>query len=357
MGRPKNSERKKARRSDLIPPPTHDDAVTSTLPLHQIQYKHDAALQAPSTETNSHAVTASTSLADHDFFQDFSYNAAEWIPTDVAQEQQIMANASYRNYSASSTLGPYQEQTVYHSNQNDLPTTDSTMSDLFHPCTTTPVESVTSEPAGSQSTRHPSMDIFTRLSSIQMGLWKRKDQGQKTLPKHNVSSNAEIDDFIQTASDICTIAEAASAAGGWSHDLCSTGTSSSSSSHDLEVFYFQLMMSVSAALDILSDLQNTPSASESPEQSKNMTPNSCPNLVQMRSSLFVLSSLKDSERLNILLTLTTLDFYLGQLAAVLSKIDMLPKIDGLRQGVDEVVRRSQQFRQLISSSLQELQGR
>ncbi|KAI4170956.1 MAG: hypothetical protein LQ343_004614 [Gyalolechia ehrenbergii] len=354
MGRPKNSERKKARKSDLISSPAPDDFVTATLPLHQLQHKHDGTLQT-STGANSHPVTGPTLLAEHDFLQDFSYNATESIPTKAAQEQQIMPNAPFRSYSSSNTLGPvYQERTVYHSDPNNLSNTDSTMSDLFHPCATTPVEKLTWGQTPSQSSipQPPPQDIFSRLSSIQMGLWKRKDHGQKTLQKHhNMPSNAKIYDFIQTASDICSIAEAAA---GWSHDLSSSATSS----HDLETFYFQLMMSVSSVLDILSNLENPSLAGfESHEHSKNMTQSSCPNLVQMRSSFFVLPSLKDSERLNMLLTLTTLDFYLGQMSAVLSKIDTVAKIDGLRQGVDEVVGRSQQFRRLISSSLRELQGR
>lgn len=358
MGRPKNSERKKSRRSDVISPPTPNDAVTA-LPMQQ---------------TNGNTATGPNSLGGHDFFQDFSYNATEWIPS-TAQEHNIMSNNSYRSYSTSNISAPavYQDHTVYHQDPNDYSSTNSTMSDLFHPCattaTTTPAESVSSghtpnQPAG--LSRNPSQDIFTRLSSIQMGLWKRKDHhGQNHTHTSQdypdaTSSNGRIDDFIQTASDICSIAEA-----GWNHHNASSSSTNGTSSHeDCEVFYFQLMMSVSAALDILSNIegqqqQSSSSASGSEIQEQHQQQNNShhhPNFIQMRSSFFILSSLQGNEHLNMLLTLTTLDFYLGQMATVLSKVDMVPKIDGLRQGVDDVVRRIQQFRHFISNSLGELRG-
>ncbi|KAL8888269.1 MAG: hypothetical protein Q9215_004285 [Flavoplaca cf. flavocitrina] len=131
--------------------------------------------------------------------------------------------------------------------------------------------------------RHPSLDLFTRLSNVQMELWKRRDRATN-MAEHQ-DACVEIDDFIQTTSEICDIA--ISAAG---------------INHNTE----------------------TPTT--------------------------------DGEHLNKILTLTTLDYYLSQIGAVLSSIDISARIDGLYQGVEGLVGRSQHLRHLISSSLQELRG-
>ena len=208
-------------------------------------------------------------------------------------------------------------------------------------------EAEISEPPPNQACTpmQPTADLVACLSRIQMALWTREDQTNDTKTKRQGRlTDIDVDFFFKTASDICGIAEAAAAA---SPEILS---------RDLEVFYFQLMKSVTAALDMLNPLENAASAAETrADELRDQDEHANP--APLRSAFFVLSSLKDGDTLNTLLTFTTLEFYLGRLAAVLSKIDGLSEVDSLRQGVEAVVQRDQRFRQLVSSFLQGLQSR
>ncbi|KAL8717590.1 MAG: hypothetical protein Q9225_005179 [Loekoesia sp. 1 TL-2023] len=357
MGRPKNGEKKSAQKIGLVSPSDSNSASTDSLPSYQPRYAHHTTSQA-SSSTNSGVLTVAdpASLVNHDLFQDFSYHATNWNPTTLAYGQPSTPSAPCHSQFMSNTpASVYEEGAMYHDSPAHLSTTGTTFNEMYHSYVTPPAEGA---PSGHLSNppsmpRHSSQDLFARLSSIQMRLWKRRDQSKTNMTDdQGASAELETDGFIQTASDICGVAETAAA---WSRDSTSLGMSS----HDLESFYFQLMMSVSAALDMLTHLENLLSmpasgANESRQRDQHQTQSSCPSLVPKQSSYFDLASLKDSERLNIRLTLTTVDFYLGQMAAVLSRIDMVSKNDGLRQAAEEVVKRSQQYRQLISSELEEL---
>lgn len=341
MGRPKNRERRRAPGSDLIPPLPAHNAMKATSPIRRDQYKFHPTLQATSNVSDARpvvvptALVGSTSFTEHHFLQDFPSDA-DWAPTTGPQALQL---ASYVPYRTSATPDPlnsaFQERDSYHQSIGELSDPNFSTTGFYPP-------------------RHPSLDLFTRLSVVQMELWKRKNRAKKIPGHQEASSRADIDDFIQTTSDICDIATTAV---GRDH---STDTSVTSS-HDMQAFYFQLMMSVSAALDILSCLATPVSSGEhgtpdSQGQSKDNTPTPSPNLVRIQSSFFALLSLRDSDHLNKILTLTTLDYYLSRIGAVLSNIDQATRIDGLHQGVEDVIGRSQHFRHLISSSLQELRG-
>ncbi|KAI4276345.1 MAG: hypothetical protein LQ337_002561 [Flavoplaca oasis] len=337
MGRPKNGERRE-RRSNLIP---RDDAMKAPSP----QYKLQPTSQATSSIVDCHTlgvptVLASSSLggptllAEHDLLRDLSYDATNWAPNDGSQGQQLASYTPYEPYSTTNPIGStFQDRNLYLQSTSDLSNSSFAMTGLYPP-------------------RHPSLDLFTRLSNVQMELWKRRDRLTK-MPEHQ-DACVEIDDFIQTTSEICDIATSAT---GMNH---STETPTTSA-NEMQGFYFQLMMAVSAALDILSSVEAPTSHSkhgtpESQRPTRANTPISSPTLVRARSSLFTLASLRNGEHLNKILTLTTLDYYLGQIGAVLANVDISTRIDGLHQGVEGVVGRSQYFRHLISSSLQELRG-
>ena len=353
MGRPKNADRRRAQTSETPPPPRPDDAST-----HAPQ-KSTPTLQAPSIiEADGHFPRDPTTLADHDFFQDFSINASKWFPNTAFYEHQIISNTPYESHFTSDTLdSSYQERAASsYTKQNHFVDSTSSLNNLFDPCVTPSVGATASGPRLSHSSTsgYPSFNLFSRLSNIQMKLWNRKDQmRQPPQGQQSISSETEIDNFIQTASDICAIAETAAS---WSQDA----SSSTVSSHDLEIFYCQLMMSVSAALDVLNHIViscNSPKVDvEKAQQSSYMMKDSCSNLEHQQSSLFVFPSLKDNGRLNNLLTLTTVDFYLNEMAAVLFTMDIVSRVDGLQQGVEEVIKRSQHFRHIISSSLGQLRG-
>ncbi|KAL8638720.1 MAG: hypothetical protein Q9226_008966 [Calogaya cf. arnoldii] len=358
MGRPKNVERRRLRRSDLVPPSHLNVALKAPSPLRHYQYRYDPASQVSSGETNGHLVAQATSLVGHDFLHDFTYNATDWTQTALAQEHQLTSDTSYMTYPALDSVDAvFHERDLHHNTPDDLsnPSTNSNfaMNGLYQPCSTVSEGAKDSSPQPDKCTtpRHPSLDLFTRLSNVQMDLWKRRDRTKK-IPEHQEAfRSAGIDDFIQTASDICDIGGTVAT---MNHDTAIPEISS----HDMRGFYFQLMMSGSAALDILSYLESPETesgASELQWRGKSM-PTICRGLVRMRSSFFALSSIRDSEHLNMILTLTAVDHYLSQISTVLSSIYMATKIDGLRQGVEEVVGRSQHFRQLVSRSLQELRG-
>ena len=178
------------------------------------------------------------------------------------------------------------------------------MNQMYQPHVTTPTE--VAEP-GQVSTPTPpqqsSQDLFARLSSIQLRLWKCRDHSKTNSIDGDASTQPEIDRFIQTASDIYSTAETAAV---WSQD---STVSREMSSHDRESFYFQLMVSVSTALEILAPIVNLPSvpASDDEEQGRKSKTQS---FIQMKSSFFNLTSLKDNDCLNTRLTFTTIDFYL-----------------------------------------------
>ncbi|KAL8980592.1 MAG: hypothetical protein Q9205_004371 [Flavoplaca limonia] len=348
MGRPKNGERR-ARRSNLVP---RDDAMEAPQPQYKLHPTSQASssvadchtLRVPttlaSTPLEGSAALTSTSLggttplAEPDLLGDFSYNATNWAPNDGSQGQQITSHTPYEAFLATNPIdSTFQDRNLYLPTTSDLSNLSFAMNDPY-------------------LSRHPSLDLFTRLSNVQMELWKRRDRATN-MAEHQ-DACVEIDDFIQTTSEICDIAISAA---GINHNTETPTTSA----HEMQGFYFQLMMAVSAALDILSSVEAPTSHTkhrtpESQPPTRANTPISSSTLVRTRSSLFTLASLRDGEHLNKILTLTTLDYYLSQIGAVLSSIDISARIDGLYQGVEGVVGRSQHLRHLISSSLQELRG-
>ncbi|KAI4101560.1 MAG: hypothetical protein L6R37_004886 [Teloschistes peruensis] len=356
MGRPKNGERKKGRRSDQIPPSDFNDAFKAPSSLRHDQYAFEPS-PASASVTDNRVVTQPASLVEHGFLQDFPYNVSDWAPTTLPQSQHLVSSAPYRSCQTSNTPeSAAQERGIYQNRPGDLSHVDFAMAGLYQhgPVVSSRAKNLSPSPNHCTETRHPSLDLFTRLSNIQMELWKRKDRAKKASEQQEPSSKGEFDGIIQTMSDICGIAKTAAAL---NHDMATPETSSC----NIEGFCFQLMMSVSAALDILSYLEapaaeGIPCTSKSQGRVRDDAPSSTLNLVRTQSSFFVLSSLGDSEHLNNILTLTSLDYYLSQIVAVLSSNDMTTKIDSLHQGVEDVVGRSQRVRQLISSSLHGLRA-
>ncbi|KAL8995316.1 MAG: hypothetical protein Q9169_004920 [Polycauliona sp. 2 TL-2023] len=357
MGRPKNGERRKARQPDVVPPSDFNDAFKAPSPLRHDQYPFEPTSQAASNIADHPLVAKPASLVDQAFLQDFSYHDTDWVPTTLVHGQQLVSSAPYRPFPTSNALEPtFPERNLYHNSPENLSHTDFAMAGIFQhdPMAPSRAQTLSPPPNSCNKTRHPSLDIFTRLSNVQIELWKRKERAKKISEQQEPPSSAEFDDFIQTTSDLCGIAKTAAAL---NHSMATPETTS----YDMECFYFQLMMSVSAALDILSHLEtptplDTPNGSESKRHTRHNTPSSNVNLVRKQSSFFALSSLDDSEHLNKILTLTTLDHYLSQIMAVLSSIDMTTRIGGLHQGIEDVVGRSQHVRQLILSSLHELRA-
>ncbi|KAL9594713.1 MAG: hypothetical protein Q9219_006877 [cf. Caloplaca sp. 3 TL-2023] len=354
MGRPKNGARKSAQKLDLISPAVSSSASRDSSPPYQPRYPHHTTSHASSSTTASVlTVTDTAPLVDHDMFQDFSFNAANWNQTALPYGQPDISGAQSKSHFSPHTLDQvYADgQPFYHASSGHPSTARATLNQMYQPYITPPAEVVTPGhiPNQAHMHRHSSQDLFARLSSIQMRLWKCKDHSKtNSTDDDGASTLSAIDGFIQAASDICGVAETVAA---WSQD----STAVDMSSHDLESFHFQLMMSVSAALEILSPIVNplyAPATSDDGRKTK--TQSSCLSFVQMQSSFFDLASLKDSESLNTRLTLTTVDFYLDRMAMVVSRIDMVSTNDGLRQAAEEVVKKSQQYCQLISSKLEKL---
>ena len=355
MGRPKNGQRRSAQKSDLVSPSGSNSASTDSLPSYQPRYPHQATSQSSSSPTDAGVMTVAdpVSLVDHDLFQDLSCQTTNWNPATLAYGQPSMPSAVCKSQFITNTLGSVcEERALFHDSANHLSTADATLNHMISSYVIPPTEATASGQISNQPNmpQNSSQDLFARLSSIQMRLWNRRDQSKtSSTGNQDTFTETEIDDFIQTASDICTIAERAVA---WSQDSSSLGMSS----HDLESFYFQLMMSVSAALDILTRLETlfsvpTSDANESRQRDTLHTQSSYSSLVRTQSSFFDLASLKDRERLNTRLTVTTVDFYLGQMASVVSRVDTVSNNDGLRQAAKKVVERSRHYRQLISSEI------